>query len=574
MWEIRLDRLYRYVKNISIHNKQILDNSLKTYVKEPTTTKMTTTLINSATTTTSTPPLQKSTTTLTELEEIHECLRKEITHVCELIQTIFIDNERQQQTLRLLAALDRFEALESFYFTHSQAEDEVLFPAFQQKGIYDDFFHELETQHERQHDLFLVLGAILRSGDIESLQRATYFAEQLRSSILLHLRLEEEELLPLLVKHFSEHDILNIVQRIVGDRGSRLLESMFIIADRHLTPQARDQVLKDVLRVAGPRFNTWLAQYQQKQHITQQYTTTTTTTLLNHQTPPMINSIIVPGQQLNKTKQSYMCAHYQRNCEIFAMCCNQWYTCTKCHNEHNTHELIQPITHIGCLQCGSVQMLLDPNVPFGGESCLQCHVIFGESYYCGLCRIWENNPQARLYHCPFCNACRLGEGLGQDYFHCMRCDTCISTRFRNHKCIEQSVEGQCPVCFQSLFDSQSPLRYIPCGHLMHRDCFEEYLQKHDYRCAICRRSMVDMKVTWAKIDDVVGKSSGGGAGGGGSHTNNNNNVSSSHTIHCNDCNQTNLVQGNIVSALARAGIITLVVGEKCISCGSYNTVNV
>lgn len=77
-----------------------------------------------------------------------------------------------------------------------------------------------------------------------------------------------------------------------------------------------------------------------------------------------------------------------------------------------------------------------------------------------------------VYHCPFCNLCRLGRGLGIDYFHCMTCNCCLGIKLENHKCLEKGLETNCPICCDFLFTSSATVRALPCGHYMHSACFQ------------------------------------------------------------------------------------------------------
>ncbi len=93
-------------------------------------------------------------------------------------------------------------------------------------------------------------------------------------------------------------------------------------------------------------------------------------------------------------------------------------------------------------------------------------------YYCGICNLWDDQPGRDIYHCPFCNLCRVGKGLGIDACHCMDCNTCMHlTEYPTHKCRDLAA---CPVCTDALFDSYHPYRVsmsawigmcaLPCTH--------------------------------------------------------------------------------------------------------------
>lgn len=79
-----------------------------------------------------------------------------------------------------------------------------------------------------------------------------------------------------------------------------------------------------------------------------------------------------------------------------------------------------------------------------------------------------------IYHCPYCNLCRLGKGLGIDYFHCMTCNACMSRSLLKHTCREKCFMDNCPICNEDIFTSNSPVKALPCGHLMHSTCFEVF----------------------------------------------------------------------------------------------------
>ena len=82
-----------------------------------------------------------------------------------------------------------------------------------------------------------------------------------------------------------------------------------------------------------------------------------------------------------------------------------------------------------------------------------------------------------MYHCPFCNLCRLGKGLGVDFFHCMKCNCCLGMKLTEHKCREKGLETNCPICCDFLFTSSAAVRALPCGHFMHSVCFQVLASK-------------------------------------------------------------------------------------------------
>lgn len=104
------------------------------------------------------------------------------------------------------------------------------------------------------------------------------------------------------------------------------------------------------------------------------------------------------------------CQHYRRNVKLQCSTCERWYTCRLCHDDVEDHVLIRHATkNMLCMLCGCAQR--------AGEFCVEC----GERtawYYCGVCKLWDNDPNKSIYHCNDCGICRKGRGLGKDFFHC------------------------------------------------------------------------------------------------------------------------------------------------------------
>lgn len=104
------------------------------------------------------------------------------------------------------------------------------------------------------------------------------------------------------------------------------------------------------------------------------------------------------------------CRHYKRNVKLQCFACKKWYTCRFCHDEVEDHHLDRPKTeNMLCMLCGHAQP--------AAAVCRQC----GEhaaQYYCNICKLWDNDSNKSIYHCNDCGICRIGQGLGKDFFHC------------------------------------------------------------------------------------------------------------------------------------------------------------
>lgn len=245
----------------------------------------------------------------------------------------------------------------------------------------------------------------------------------------------------------------------------------------------------------------------------------------------------------NKHSTSFGCRHYKRNCMLVAPCCGTTTVCRLCHDEktHDGHTMDRyAVSEMLCMKCGERQPV--------AQDCAYCLTSMAR-YYCKICHLFDDEPGRDIYHCPFCNFCRQGKGLGVDSFHCMSCNACMSLElFNKHKCKEQSLGGDCPVCSEGLFDSKFPIKELPCGHFMHSHCFAAYT-RYSYTCPVCSKSLGDMSVYWRMIDSLLAGEAPLPSGY----------AERKQPILCNDCGATGEAPFHFVY-------------HKCpASCGSYNT---
>ncbi|CAO2839647.1 unnamed protein product [Amaranthus hypochondriacus] len=255
------------------------------------------------------------------------------------------------------------------------------------------------------------------------------------------------------------------------------------------------------------------------------------------------NSAISENRQ-DFGKLQYGCVHYKRRCRIRAPCCNQVFSCRHCHNEatslsnpNEEHELVRSeITHVICAVCDTEQPV--------GKVCSSCGVNMGE-YFCEICKFYDDESQKKHFHCNECGVCRVGGR--EKYFHCSKCGCCCSTAMRdNHECVQDILKMFCPICYDYLFESIKILRRMGCGHIIHRECFDDMLNKKQYRCPICCKAVVDMSLYWVILDEEIGATTMPAE------------YQYEVLILCNDCSRTSRVNYHIF-------------GQKCSHCHSYNT---
>ena len=207
------------------------------------------------------------------------------------------------------------------------------------------------------------------------------------------------------------------------------------------------------------------------------------------------------------------CKHYRRGCALVAPCCGEVFACRFCHDEvknglaepvEKRHTLDRKaVTRVVCLACREEQPV--------AARCRrpECGNSFG-AYFCEHCRLYDDDDTKGQFHCDKCGMCRVGGR--ENFWHCDRCGCCFHVDIRNeHKCIERALHQDCPICFEYLFDSTKQIAVLPCGHTLHKACFEQmqrqFLRSGDHNlflkanvCPLCSKSVRDMSFLWEHID--------------------------------------------------------------------------
>lgn len=232
------------------------------------------------------------------------------------------------------------------------------------------------------------------------------------------------------------------------------------------------------------------------------------------------------------------CQHYKRNVKVQCFECRRWYTCRHCHDAVEDHNLNRKKTqHMLCMACGSPQRASD--------HCRVCETV-AACYYCDICKLWDNSSK-KIYHCPDCGICRKGEGIGKDFYHCKSCNVCISiSHATSHKCLPHATESNCPICGDYLFTSSIPVVSMPCGHYLHKGCYNLYMQTA-YKCPLCAKSAVNMDLQWRKLTQAIE-----------SQPMPETFANTRAVVKCNDCS-------------AKSSVKYHWLGNQCGSCDSYNT---
>ncbi|XP_038857516.1 RING finger and CHY zinc finger domain-containing protein 1-like [Salvelinus namaycush] len=230
------------------------------------------------------------------------------------------------------------------------------------------------------------------------------------------------------------------------------------------------------------------------------------------------------------------CDHYVRSCFLKAPCCGKAYVCRLCHDAEEDHQMDRfLVKEVQCSVCNTVQQTQ--------KTCQECNVTFGD-YYCDICHLFDKDK--KQYHCQPCGICRIGPR--EKYFHCQKCNLCLASDLRgNHKCVENVSRQNCPVCMEDMHTSRIGAHVLPCGHLLHKTCFDDMVRTGAYRCPLCMHSAWNMEDYWEQMDKDMAQSP----------------MPTEYQdatvkIICNDCQTHCTVPFHVL-------------GMKCSGCGSYNT---
>ncbi|KAF8696068.1 hypothetical protein HU200_036956 [Digitaria exilis] len=527
--------------------------------------------------------------------KFHKAIRKDLEYL-DVESGKLIDGD--ESCLRQF--IGRFRLLWGLYRAHSNAEDEIVFPALESRETLHNVSHSYTLDHKQEEQLFEDISEVLlelshlydskshdqtevneaerkcpdSSNKVDWVRKYKELATKLqgmcksiRVALTNHVHREELELWPLFDKHFSVEEQDKLVGRIIGSTGAEVLQSMLPWVTSALSQEEQNKML-DTWKQAtkNTMFGEWLNEWwkgaptssdssavsssapadshvqdkldqndqmfkpgwkdifrmnqseleaevrkvsrdptldpRRKAYLIQNLMTSRW--IAAQQKLPEPNSeectddARIPGcfpSYRDEENQIYGCEHYKRNCKLVAACCNKLFTCRFCHDKVSDHTMERKATQeMMCMACLKIQPV--------GPTCQtpSCNGLSMAKYYCSICKFFDD--ERTVYHCPFCNLCRLGKGLGVDFFHCMKCNCCLGMKLTEHKCREKGLETNCPICCDFLFTSSAAVRALPCGHFMHSACFQAYTCSH-YTCPICCKSLGDMAVYFGMLDALL-----------------------------------------------------------------------
>lgn len=203
----------------------------------------------------------------------------------------------------------RFRLLWGLYKAHSNAEDDIVFPALESKEALHNVSHSYTLDHKQEEMLFedissalselsQLRGALSRSstaqdtlgfasngGDSSDDLRKYHelatklqgMCKSIRVTLDQHVFREELELWPLFDKHFSVEDQDKIVGRIIGTTGAEVLQSMLPWVTSALTQEEQNKMM-DTWKNAtkNTMFSEWLNEWWESAPPSQQCLTSET----------------------------------------------------------------------------------------------------------------------------------------------------------------------------------------------------------------------------------------------------------------------------------------------------------
>jgi zinc finger-like protein len=243
---------------------------------------------------------------------------------------------------------------------------------------------------------------------------------------------------PLLLTHFTQTELREVTGAILGNRSGELLQVYVDMLARDLSTEDRTAAVANLREACtGTQFDTWLhavsadsigareaAAAAAVDGVLATTSTTSATCTADNvalptaaRTPPPVPASPLPttpgaaATTVGSGAQS--CSHYERNSDLIAPCCaGRAFSCRLCHDEGAVHQAAAgqgpwhtldrtTVTEMRCRLCFTVQPI--------SPSCVACHKQMA-TYFCRHCRLFDSTPNKNIYHCQYCNVCRVGQG--------------------------------------------------------------------------------------------------------------------------------------------------------------------
>jgi zinc finger-like protein len=221
--------------------------------------------------------------------QFHKAIRKDLEYLDVESGKL---NECNETLLRQFTG--RFRLLWGLYRAHSNAEDDIVFPALESKETLHNVSHSYTLDHKQEEKLFEDISSALSEltqlqdylkntnhadeliGKHANLSDCNYTVRQynelatklqgmcksIRVTLDQHVFREELELWPLFDRHFSVEEQDKIVGQIIGTTGAEVLQSMLPWVTSALTQEEQNRMM-DTWKQAtkNTMFSEWLNEW-------------------------------------------------------------------------------------------------------------------------------------------------------------------------------------------------------------------------------------------------------------------------------------------------------------------------
>ncbi|KAL4362765.1 hypothetical protein GQ457_04G039080 [Hibiscus cannabinus] len=398
--------------------------------------------------------------------------------------------------------IGRFHLLWGLKRAHSNAEDDIVFPALESKETLQNVSHSHTLDRKQEEKLFVDINNVLSelshlhesfsrghvatdtsielSGacDGDCLRKYNELATKLqgmcksiRVTLDHHIFREELELWPLFGKHFSVEEQDKLVGRIIGTTGAEVLQSMLSWVTSALTQEEKNKMM-DTLRQAtkNTMFNEWLNECWKKPSES-----------------PLQN-------EMSETDISLKDNDFQDSLEQCGQMFKPGWKDIFRMNQNELESEIRKVYRDSTLdprrKAYLVQNLITsrwiaaqqkfPQAAFNGEDVLGCSPSF-------------RDPEKQIF--GFCHDNVSDHSMDRKATLEMMCMRCLKIQPVGSICATPSCNGLSMAKYYSsickFFDDESAL---PCGHCMHSACFQVYFalqaveelpEEYRDRCQAC-----------------------------------------------------------------------------------------
>jgi iron-sulfur cluster repair protein YtfE (RIC family) len=230
---------------------------------------------------------------LVEIIHLHDCLRgalqaleKDVSLLSSKIVANITSNKVHELRKKVAS---RFKVIWSVFQAHSSAEDEFIWPALAQKtngqvtgskpnNVVEQ--EEYEEDHADEERMFSHMDYLLtelkdgllrehtqdqpdmedKSSSVSTVKTLNEVTQQLSQHLMVHLEKEEQQCMPLVVKHLSKSEIHDLVGQIMGKRSSDMIAQILTMAVQNLNSDDRDEMVTYMKQaMAGTFFDRWLS---------------------------------------------------------------------------------------------------------------------------------------------------------------------------------------------------------------------------------------------------------------------------------------------------------------------------